>query len=997
MLARENILNANTLMRIYMKDHFIRLCIAALLLTVLSACRKEGNDLLPSLNEKEHYSASTLASVSDVDGRYCFIGTAGGDIYRYDKQAAQFTDTLRTRQDHIYHVAQWATSAETKYIVSVRNTGLMVCRAEGGELVPERCFAIHGRWQNYSPYKAILCGDRMYAVTSHGLFYKNLSDAGDNVLERLYPAAETDSLTPFPMVSMVECGGCLYAASPSGVVTCDMGTNRVGVLCPGSNIRSLAVADGCVRALSPDTLYTVAPQGQSLRQKPVPMADAAIYSYALGTHYFIYNDRVTVAHGEDWDDGGKCVTIPLRRSLKPEYRNIVLADSTSMHTLMVTENALFRIPFHLDLFNADGRITAACSSADGIYFVANNSLFSLRAGDGEAQRIADLPEEDRVTSIVYSDGAVYYTNGNSEVKCKHLAKSYLCNEAMGAPKVVYRNPSGIVALGTAADSIIHIGVRDTLLTLRGKTVEAVRAYTDPYVTRFAINGGKTYAALLNGGVLRLQGQQSSAVAGSARHHFIRDVAFAEFSGEPCILTNRHIFSPGGKDSVEARGFSRLLSADGRNFYALMENGVGKYHIGSDGIRHLGDTLCDIRFNPAISFVSDSSVYVGATSLGVLELRPDGTSRWVTFNHDVYKPDLRFILPLSAIAILLAGFVLWYRRRRESDLGTYSEWESVRHGLRRINSELVKEVEKEELDSADAVDRRLTAGKAWLARYETLKCKAERYMNLTKLEVFGPVFINSSLNLGNSIRMLCNGMRRRGVDIQAYEELCQTIERDIAKANACDMTEELLERCTKVKKTMADIAGDFMAELNHFAEECHEPCADAECAIGRLQRLNAKWMLMRAVECIANIRNAAEQAKDRCETLCKKDGSANPRAEQKRNAEHYKAIADNMTELYYILSQNTILAKQIGIKKGVQRDDIFMSHREKVLMLLIAVPEIQPELVHNMLKFDELTNTRSTISKVKGKLTSINDNDKREIYSQPDSLGKYIVERLCKKR
>lgn len=980
-----------------MRRTIVRLFIAAALMAVMSGCRKESSDMPLSLNEKEYYSDSQLASITADGDSACFIGNEKGDIYRYDKRTGKIYDTLRTGADRIYDVAVRKGDDGTCFFVGVRNSGLMMYRYVSGRLVPERTFFINGIHDRYSPYKTIVCGDRIYVATSHGLFYNDLlSEYSGNELKRLFPTPEDGRMLPFLTTSLIKNGRYIYAASESGLVRCDVATNRIDVLHRGKKIKSAMLVNGNIHSLSEKSLYIDSNDGSRHEEYDVNVA-ADIYYHAGDTHYFISSDRVAVARDRDLEKGKGYKTIPLRRNVRPDCRNVIMADSITGHSLLVTENALFRIPFHLDVFNTDGKTTAACSGDGSIYFVTNNSLFRLNGNGSDAKRIADLPKTDRITSAMFHNGVLYYTNGNTELKRKAVDMSFIYNRLSGNPATIYTTPRGITAAGIGSDGSLYIGIRDSLLLLRGERAEIVKTLGYPFVQRIAVNGkdNKTYAALLNGGVIHLHGNKSSVEGSSSRHHFIKDIAFAACSANPCILTNHYLFSPDGKDSVAADGFSRLLTADGKTFYALMENGIRRYIIGRRGIRHIGDTLCDIRFSPSISLVHGSSVYVGATSLGIMEMKPDGTSRWIRFNHDVYTPDYKTIVFFFVLICLSAGFALWHRKRKRKDFGIFSEWEKVRKDIVRINPGQAKKLETESLDGIDTVDRRLADGRAWLERYETVKNKAAAFRQLTGLEVFGCIF---ERGIHKNIYLLDCNIGSRRFDIAECEKSCNDIGNVIMRADICKVLEAICKRYKENEETVNDIDNEFAARFNEFVNECTSPCGSVECALARISAANSKLLLTKAAGCIARIREEIKHVKPLVDELNRKEETKKgTREERKRIKDSSDIIIVNIKELYYILSQDTLLAGKIKIKQHIRKEDISLLNRQKVLMLLIAVPDVKSEIAYHLFGNASLGNIRSTLSKVKKDIAGVKENAGPEISAQKDSLGKYILRIVDRKR
>lgn len=977
-----------------MKKTIVRLCIAVALVSVISGCRKESSDMPLSLNEKEYYSDSQLATITADGDSACFIGNEKGDIYRYDKCTGKIYDTLRTGTDRIYDVAVRKTGDGTSFFIGVRNSGLMMYGYDRGRLVLERTFFINGIHYQYSPYKTIVCGDRIYVATSHGLFYKDLASKDcENELKRLYPQPKDGSMLPFPTTSLIKTGRYLYAASESGLLKCDVTTNRIDVLHRGKKIKSAMLVNGNIHSLSEKSLYIDSNDGSKSDEYGINTA-ADIYYHASDTHYFISSDRVTVVRDRDLEKGKGYKTIPLRRNVRPDCRNVIMADSITGHSLLITENALFRIPFHLDVFNTDGKITAACSGDSSIYFVTNNSLFRMNGNNSEAKRIADLPKTDRITSIMFRNNTLYYVNGNSELKRKHICNSFTGNSLSGNPETIYNTSRGITTAGIGGDGSLYVGIRDSLLLLRGERAEIIRTHGYPFVNRIAINekDNKTYAALLNGGVLNLHGNRSSVEGNLSRHHFIKDIAFAAYSATPCILTNHFLFSPDGKDSVAADGFSRLLTADGKTFYALMENGIRKYIIGRSGIRHIGDTLCDIRFSPSISLVHGSSVYVGATSLGIMEMKHDGTSRWVKFNHDVYTPDYKTIVFFFVLICLSAGFVLWHRKRKRKDFGIFSEWEKVRKDIARINPGQAQAMERVKPQDTESMEKLCSEGRLWLERYELLIKNIVPLKELLALAVL-PMMDKSSA-LYNIIYRLLSLLDGNDFELNECEELFVKVQMALHETDTGELENDIWN--------LYDFGRDITERINpDFGKRLDDCIKGIRCGFGGnlaetieiLKPLDRKIRFMSVAREMNGISILADEL---CRIFYKND--SNVTANIKRNE-----INESLRRMYAVLSANGKLMDVIGYKH-LRRNgkDTPLADKEMALMLMIIYPKLDWTIIRVIYNIKDksnnnnikiINNLRVTFSKVKKKLIDERNGIKAIMSSGTDNTSLYFKDIL----
>ncbi|MBO5181893.1 MAG: hypothetical protein J6B92_08405 [Paraprevotella sp.] len=976
-----------------MKRTIVHLYIGIVLAGVTSGCRKESSNRPLSLNEKEYYSDSQLSSISADGDSAFFIGNEKGDIYRYDKHTGRFYDTLRTETDRIYNVAVKKSENDTFYLISVRNSGLMMYRYDNKRLISIKKFLIQDSIENYSPYKTIVCDNQIYVATSHGLFYKNLSQDSDNRLEQLYPTQENGKMSPFLTTSLIKYGNYIYAASESGLIKCDVTTNRINVLHRGEEIKSAQFVNGNIHSLSKKSLYIDSNDGSKHDEYEIN-TNADIYYYAGNTHYFIYSDKVVVARDCDLGKTDGYKTIPLRRNVRPDCRNVIMADSITGHSLLITENALFRIPFHLDVFNTDGKTTAACSENDCIYFVTNNSLFRMRNNDSKAKRIADLPQTDRITTIMFHNNTLYYLNGFSELKCKHINNSFIVNHLSGNPETIYSTSRGITTAGIGCDGCIYIGIRDSLLLLHGKKIEVVKTPIHPFVNKIVINekDNNTYAALLNGGILRLYDNKSSVVDNSTNHSFIKDIAFASFSNQPCILTNHFLFSPNGKDSVASEGFSRLLTPDGKTFYALMENGIRKYIIDHNGIRQLGDTLCDIRFSPSISLVHGNNIYIGATSLGIIKLKPDGISQWVRFNHDVYTPDYKTIIFIFVLVCLSAGFVLWYRRRKRQDFGIFSEWEKVRKDIAKINPGQAKAMERMHPQDTESMEKLRDKGLLWIERYNKLIKNTVPLKELLSFTIFP--MIDKSSDLYNTIYRLESLLNGNDFDLNECETLYIKAQTTLHNINTDDLKQEIWDLYNEGHELIERINTDFEKRLKKCMKNIHKGFADTMAGtVEILKSLNRKIVFMSMAKEMSTILIMTEELHHLFFDTNDNDATANiKRAE----------INERLRNMYATLSADSILMETIGYKPmNHNRKDTPLTDREKALMLMMIKPVTDWEMIKSIYNIKNKSNTnikiinnlRATFSKVKKNIIDKRVNIKTLMSLDSDSTSLFFDDML----
>lgn len=950
-----------------MKAHNTHFGILACLLILMAGCKKESSGLPPSLNEKELYMGCTLSSISPDGDSICMIGSETGDIYRYCAATGKVTDTLETGTERIYKVLVERTDSGTYCWTGVRNMGLIRYKREGKRPVRQVQLTMCNGKSEYSAYDFMVYGGRIYAATSHGLMYKDLRNTADNRLTQVYPACKGGAPMPMRTVRLLRTGRFIYAASAEGLLKYD--TERGGqpeILHRGESVSSIMAVDGKINALAGNVLYTDFPDGRKgLRHDIGGSAD--IYHFANGIHYFIGEDRIRVVAGGDIGRHDRYRTIPLRRNVRTECHNVVACSSASPHSLLVTADALFAIPYHLDVFNTDGTATAACSAGGGSYFVTNNSLFFRRDGAEEAVRLADLPEQDCVTDIMVAGNTLYYINGKRELKRKKISSSFIINGITDAPSVVYRAPLGITSAGMSRDGGVYMSVRDSMLLCKDGSIRLVCADRMPYTNRFVTRGDSICAATLNHGVICGRGTRLRLINWTGRHKSIKDVAFTSFSDSPCLLTNSRLLSPCGKDSVEAKGFSRLLTADGKTFYALMEHGIRKYVIGRDGIRHIGDTLCDIRFSPSLAFTHGGNVYVGAPSLGIMEMNAQGgDARWIRFNHSVYTPDYKTVIFVLVIIVASAVFYRWHRHRKKKYFETFSELEEIRKDIGRINPGLVRAMERVRPRDTEAVEKLRDEGLLWLKRYNLLVRKTPPLKELMSLMVL-PI-IDTSSTLHDTVSRLLSLLEGNDFDLNECEMLYAEA---LAALHGTDTA--------KSEKEIWDLYGrgrKFTEQADTgFRERLAESLKEMRNVFGGNMAETVEWLKAFDRKIVfMSVAKGMSETSDKIDAL-RLNGHIffNDIMTDAKRAE----INGSMADTFAAMSADRKLMEDIGYRPMVHKDgDTQLTGKEKALVLLLIYPKTNWNTVRFIYGINDRSNAnntkitnnlRATFSKVKNKI------------------------------
>lgn len=974
--------------------------------TFLSGCKEEEDgSRRPSLNESEQYFDHTLASVSPDGDNICLIGNETGDIYRYDKTTRLVTDTLSTGTDRIYKVVVERTAEGTFYWAGIRNSGLHKYKYDKGALVLQKIYRIPQKHNRYSAYDIIFCGDYIYVSTSHGLFRKNIVAENDNLLEQVYPVRKGRGMFPMQTGGMLRQGRYIYMPSDSGLIKYDTGAGKVAeIMHKGYKVSSVAAEKGEIHSLAGSTLYIDNPANGNGRQYDIGI-DTRVFYAANDTYFFINDDRITLARKEDIGNTDKYKTVMLRRNVRTDCLNIVTCDSTLQQTLLVTENALFCIPYHLDVFCADGISTAACAGEDGEYFVVNNYLFFKKDVSNEARKLVKLPKTDLATEIIVRDNTLYYINGKMELKRKRLTGSYILNSMTGNPETIYRTQRVITAIGMDSDKRVYIGIRDSLMIYEDGKAKSVEIADAPYINRFVNKGDTIYITTLNNGIYYGKEKKIQPLGNSRNYSFIRDLAFAAYPHEsgnkPYILTNHFVYSPEGKDSVGAEGFSRLLTADGKTFYAVMEHGVRIFRTGTEWNKEHEDIYPDIKFSPALSFTHGGNVYIGASSLGIMEMDAQGkTARWVKFNHSVYTFDYKSLLFILIILAMAAGFVYWYRKKEKmvnelcieidgveeltekKNYMLYAEYDSICKKIENVNPQYAKELTCSGPRDRDTMEKLLQTGKIWLARYREVKKVLETYCKITELRNY-TVFFGEELR--KDIEDLQSRLKRRNFKIEECMVQSGRIRDMIINMDIRQTEEETRKRYGLNKDVIDSIDNDFGTRMEEDFGKAGTGFGSMDEVICWFKKMDMKWNF---IDTVAKISEITKKTKDA--------GISTEDIKNKIKAIR-KDINNDMIEMYYILSYDRTLAEAIGIKRHKQIEDISLSNKERALLLMISAPETNWNTIGAILDRGSIANIRSTYSKIRNGISSIDEDTRSTLTAAKDSLGAYILKTAGKRR
>ncbi len=634
------------------------------LLTLLAVTGCKETTVTRSLSEKEYYYDDRLSAIARDTSGY-WIGGETGIVWHVERQERKRFDT---GLDRIYDLERDPAQPGMLWIAS-RNAGLQRWQIAGDTLIHRTTYEIPRKGSRYSPYDIAIADSTIFIATSQGLYSMPITPRHGR-LTRLYPSAQSGTARegkPFLVNSLChEDGRWLFAATQDGIISLDLRSRRMSLRHRGRYMRQAAIYDHRLYALAEGQLTVEALNGSGSRTFALPQPALSFYKVGA-THYFISSSSMQLS-----EDLERFVTVPLRHNVPANPHKTVIPDDGTGFSVMLAENAVWRIPHHLGILNGDAPTIAACMAGNDFIYVNNrHELFRQRAGQLKASKIYDFGEDDLPIGMCAIGQDLFYYNASNQLCRLTTGNNYLINQLLAHPEVIFQPDTRITAMvAQPARRRILLGVQDYLLAIdtRDGKADTVPCMSGKYITAFHKPQGSDdiYLSTLNDGVFFGNGDRMRPIPGTERKPFIRSLLTDEGFDRKLILLTNHQLEISGTDSLRVDGCSRIFGVDDSIIYTIPEFGIHKYVISDGRLRDRGSFFTDIRFNAQAGFVSGGELFVGS-DLGVIRLRPgrEEQAGWIAFDDDV--PSLRLI-GLTAIALLcIIGIALTgYVRQRRSE-------------------------------------------------------------------------------------------------------------------------------------------------------------------------------------------------------------------------------------------------------------------------------------------------------------------------------------------
>lgn len=626
------------------------LCIFFLLFLACS-CKYRTDNF--TFNESEFYIDEKTVSISSDQLGYIWIGTENGDIYRYNDKKLMHYDL---QEDKIYKaMLRVSDFKDTLLWVAARNAGLQVWDIKNRKNPRKiKTYTIDIKGKDYSPYDFIFRGNDIYVSTSLG-FYKGTIDNSSLEMKLVYPSKEELSKHPgniyvFRNLCPYE-DSIIWGATTEGLKKYNVFTGKTTTLLDKKNIEHIAIYNDTLYATSKNCLYRITPS-QTILSNNIDKQVSMFYKDVNGNNILIGQNYLLLTQDfKRYTD----IAIDQKIPVNSNIHNLMVKDTSNAFSFLITDNALWRIASHINIFSGKN-INASCANESGdIYFITGlNELYIQEKGSDNAKWVFSFNKQDPITWMDIAGDELYmYSSSNSFYKIKLHDKWY--KNIISSPKKLFQTSSKITATHLHKynnNAVCYIGTQEGLFYLSDDSVKSVPYFSGMYITSFfeTKNSDRIYISTLNDGVHFAGNNYESfkKLPESSGIKFIVDIiATNDHRSNLITLTNQHILFEDEDNSIRAKGMKKLIQLNDSSFASIPQRGLNMYVIRDEKIIFKGKYFVDISFNPNACFIANDHLVLGS-NVGSLTISPQNMnhSDWTIFG------DIISIEVLSAIILII---------------------------------------------------------------------------------------------------------------------------------------------------------------------------------------------------------------------------------------------------------------------------------------------------------------------------------------------------------
>lgn len=635
---------------------------------MLFSCERKKE--IKTFGETEYYFDEKLTSISPGNNENFWIGSETGDLFNF-KDNHRFSYDLQ--EDRIYKViSEVNIQGDTIFWIGIRNSGLQKwIKKNGTGLQKSKTYTIDIKQDQYSPYDLLKINDRIFAATSQGIFYLDITAETDTLKlihssEGYLSRQDKNTFIVHNLFNYKD--SLLLASTEEGVLLYDIPNQSKRFLFEDEHIQHISIYRDTFFIITNENLNLCDLEGNILKHIPASNSPRAYYQNQ-DIHYLIGADEIMVSK-----DLEEFVNMPLRRFIPMHCRNIILPDTVNNFTYLLTENAVWRIPNNIDVFKSNKSVKASCFSAGKTYYLTHeNELYVQVPSNKKAKWIYTFPKDNIINWIQAVGNDIYVYNVDNVFQKITISDNWLKNTLWNSPEVIYNSKARInsVSIKKMGDEVISfLGTQEGLISIdSNKKVDTIPDLYGMYISSLFGHeySGRIYISTLNDGVYYIsQDNVIKKVPETGGQYFIRDiVATNDHSSNLIMLTNQQIISQNPYDPIRVKGYQKLLYVNDSTFYAIPEFGIHKFTIADNKIQDRGIFYTDIRFNKNSSFSTRDHIFLGS-SIGAIMLTADGGMDllWTDFEQAL-NINLFYIISILIIFIVVVFIVLIILLRKQN--------------------------------------------------------------------------------------------------------------------------------------------------------------------------------------------------------------------------------------------------------------------------------------------------------------------------------------------
>lgn len=636
---------------------------------LFAACEEKTS--MNSLGETELYFDEKTTSISSGANHTIWVGSETGRLWLV---SGNHPESFDVGTDRIYKVLPYTTPDSRQILwIGIRNSGLQKWELKGNELIKLKTYSIPVKGDKYSAYDICQTTDSLFIATSQGVYSLNLNDP-NNTLTLLYPSFE--ELTDKYNYSFVAYNLCpdnnhkLCAATEHGLLLYDLKTKQTNITLCDQPVNHISIKNDTLYSLSGNKLYLTDNSGNEIRNINVPFTPK-VYYQSGGIHYLMDRDNMAISK-----DLTTFRFVPLRKKIADQCRNIILPDVEKDFSIILMEDAIWRIPKHTGIFSGNDIIKIACHHGEQSYYLtSDNDLYLQRSNEKLAKPIYTFPLKEQINWMCSDGQKLYYYNTKNEIKELAVSRFLVKNMLFLKPRLIYQSKHKITAAYLKDQDNkkqIYLGIQDGLWVLNPETskIDSVPGFEHKYITSFfsAPHSKALYLSTLNSGVYYANNDTAfKYINQTCEHASIKDlIVTGDYPPQLITLTNHDVLAHITGDSLETRGYHKLIYLNDSLFYAVGDAGIRKVIADQAGFLYdAGIFYGDIRFNPDAAYVKDQKVFLGS-NMGVLILDPlhEEDSRWVTFMPGL-NVGVKYVVLFTGLLGLFVLYAIFrhYRRKR----------------------------------------------------------------------------------------------------------------------------------------------------------------------------------------------------------------------------------------------------------------------------------------------------------------------------------------------